>query len=65
MKGTPDNTVILHWDECRMLWAKLSWHDWVRFRGYGPVAKACSPAPELVSTISLFTSSGIAASSPM
>jgi hypothetical protein len=35
MKGTPDNTVILHWDECRMSWAKLSWHDWVRFRGYG------------------------------
>ncbi len=35
MKGRPDNTVILHWDECRMLWAKLSWHDWVRFRGYG------------------------------
>ena len=34
MKGTPDNTVILHWDECYMLWAKLSWHDWVRFRGY-------------------------------
>ena len=35
MKGTPGNTVILHWDECRMLWAKLSWRDWVRFRGYG------------------------------
>ena len=35
MKGRPDNTVILHWDECRMLWAKLSWRDWVRFRGYG------------------------------
>jgi hypothetical protein len=35
MKGTPDNTVILHWDECRMSWAKLSWRDWVRFRGCG------------------------------
>ena len=35
MKGTPDNTVILHWDECRRSWAKLSWRDWVRFRGYG------------------------------
>ena len=33
MKGTPDNTVILHWDECGMSWGKLSWHDWVRFRG--------------------------------
>jgi hypothetical protein len=35
MKGTPDKTVILHWDEPRMSWAKLSWHNWVRFRGYG------------------------------
>ena len=33
MKGTPDNTVILHWDECRMSWAELPWQDWVRFRG--------------------------------
>ena len=33
MKGTPDNTVILHWDECGMSWGELSWHDWVRFRG--------------------------------
>jgi hypothetical protein len=33
MKGPPDNTVILHWDECGMSWGKLSWHDWVRFRG--------------------------------
>jgi hypothetical protein len=38
MKGTPDNTIILHWDECRMVWAKLSWRDWVRFRGYGMAA---------------------------
>jgi hypothetical protein len=35
MKGTPDNTLILHWDECRMTWAELSWQDWVRFRGVG------------------------------
>ena len=35
MKGTPDNTVILHWDECRMSWAELPWQDWVRFRGVG------------------------------
>jgi hypothetical protein len=40
MKGTPDNTVILHWDECRMSWAKLSWRDWVRFRGYGAVRQS-------------------------
>jgi hypothetical protein len=35
MPGTPDNTVILHWDECRTAWAKLSWREWVRFRGFG------------------------------
>ena len=35
MKGTPDKTVILHWDEYRMSWTKLSWRDWVQFRGYG------------------------------
>jgi hypothetical protein len=35
MKGTPENTVILHWDECRTSWAQLSWCDWVRFRGFG------------------------------
>ena len=35
MNGTPDNTVILHWDECRTSWAQLSWRDWVRFRGFG------------------------------
>ena len=34
MPGTPDNTVILHWDECQSAWAKLSWRDWVRFRGF-------------------------------
>jgi hypothetical protein len=33
--NNPDNTVILHWDECRTSWAELSWHDWVRFRGFG------------------------------
>ena len=32
MKGRPDNTVILHWDECRTSWGELSWRDWVRFR---------------------------------
>jgi hypothetical protein len=35
MPGTPDNTTILHWDECRSEWEKLSWRDWVRFRGFG------------------------------
>ena len=35
MAGTPDNTVILHWDEYQTAWAKLSWGDWVRFRGSG------------------------------
>src|SRR5262249_24097451 len=33
MPGTPDSTVILHWDECQSAWARLSWRDWVRFRG--------------------------------
>lgn len=35
MKGTPENTVILHWDECQTAWAELPWRDWVRFRGFG------------------------------
>jgi hypothetical protein len=35
MAGNPDNTVILHWDEYQTAWAKLSWDDWVRFRGAG------------------------------
>jgi hypothetical protein len=35
MTGTPDKTVILHWDECRASWAELSWREWVRFRGFG------------------------------
>jgi hypothetical protein len=34
MNATPDNTVILHWDECRTAWAAMSWVDWVRFRGF-------------------------------
>ena len=34
VSGTPDNTVILHWDEDRSAWARLSWRDWVRFRGF-------------------------------
>jgi hypothetical protein len=35
MPGTPDNTVILHWDEYRAAWGRLPWRDWVRFRGFG------------------------------
>jgi hypothetical protein len=35
MKATPENTVILHWDERAAAWARLSWRDWVRFRGLG------------------------------
>ncbi|MEA2904016.1 MAG: hypothetical protein QOG83_1587 [Alphaproteobacteria bacterium] len=35
MTGKADNTVILHWDKCQTSWAELSWHDWVRFRGFG------------------------------
>ena len=35
MPATLDNTVILHWDECGTTWAKLSWRDWARFRGFG------------------------------
>jgi hypothetical protein len=35
MKGTPDNTIILHWDACRTSWTELPWRDWVRFRGLG------------------------------
>ena len=35
MKGTPENTVILHWDECHTTWAPLPWGDWVGFRGIG------------------------------
>ena len=34
MPGTPDSTVILHWEECQAMWAELSWRDWVRFRGF-------------------------------
>jgi hypothetical protein len=35
LKGSPDNTVILHWDECLTSWTELPWRDWVRFRGLG------------------------------
>jgi hypothetical protein len=35
MKGTPENTVILHWDASVDAWAQLPWRDWVRFRGFG------------------------------
>ena len=34
MAGTPDCTVILHWDQGEAVWAELSWRDWVRFRGF-------------------------------
>jgi hypothetical protein len=34
MAGTPDSTVILHWDACDAAWTELSWRDWVRFRGF-------------------------------
>ena len=34
MTGTPDHTVILHWDECRSIWAEVSWRDWVWFRRF-------------------------------
>src|SRR5688572_17269892 len=37
MTGTPDNTVILHWDECRASWQQLSWRDWVRCRVFREV----------------------------
>jgi hypothetical protein len=33
MSGTPESTVILHWDECQAMWVELSWRDWIRFRG--------------------------------
>jgi hypothetical protein len=35
MDGTPENTVILHWDELRTAWTTLPWCDWVQFRGFG------------------------------
>jgi hypothetical protein len=35
MQGTPENTVILHWDENRTAWTTLPWRDWVQFRGFG------------------------------
>jgi hypothetical protein len=34
-KGTPDKTVILHWQECQNAWTVLPWPVWVRFRGFG------------------------------
>src|SRR5262245_11370173 len=40
MRGTPDNTVILHWDEVETRWAVLSWRDWLRFRGMQPGEQA-------------------------
>ena len=40
MKGTPENTVILHWQECSAAWAQLSWRDWVRFRGLGQAGRS-------------------------
>jgi hypothetical protein len=38
MQGTPERTVILHWDEGQCEWARIAWPDWVRFRGMGGVA---------------------------
>jgi hypothetical protein len=35
MQRTPENTVILHWDERRIAWTTLSWREWVTFRGLG------------------------------
>ena len=35
MTGTPDSTVILHWQATSDVWAELPWRDWVRFRGCG------------------------------
>ena len=40
MKGTPENTVILHWDATGDAWAQLPWPDWVRFRGFGEGGKS-------------------------
>ena len=40
MKGSPENTVILHWEECSAAWAQLSWRDWVRFRGLGQAGRS-------------------------
>lgn len=34
MHGSPENTVILHWDEGRAAWTEVSWRAWVRFRGF-------------------------------
>jgi hypothetical protein len=49
MHGTPDKTVILHWDEGRTTWTQVSWRDWVRFRGFsdeGPRLLAGAEAGE-------------------
>jgi hypothetical protein len=49
MTGTPDNTVILHWDEGQAAWTEVSWRDWVRFRGFseeGPRLLAGAEAGE-------------------
>jgi hypothetical protein len=35
MTGTPENTVILHWEESQAAWEPLPWQEWVRFRGFG------------------------------
>jgi len=40
MKGTPENTVILHWEASGDAWAQLPWPDWVRFRGFGEGGKS-------------------------
>jgi hypothetical protein len=35
MTGSPDTTVILHWQQVGASWVELPWRDWVRFRGLG------------------------------
>ena len=66
MKGTPDNTVILHWDECHTAWMELPWQEWVRFRGFGRGRRRRrgQPAPKLASITSLSVYLEMAASSP-
>jgi hypothetical protein len=34
MEGTPEDIVILHWNEARTSWERFAWRDWVRFRGF-------------------------------
>src|SRR5262245_41920735 len=45
MPGTPDNTVILHWDECRTAWANCPGASGFDFEGSPKAALACWLAP--------------------